>query len=40
MLVDIPWLMVGGGKCLWICFGWWWVVVGGVGYMVIGGGIV
>ena len=26
-MVDIFWLLVGGGEWWLTCFGWWWVVV-------------
>ena len=38
MVVDIFWLSVGGGGWRWIYFGWWWVVMDGVRYILVGGG--
>ena len=31
-------LSIGGGDWPWIYFGWWWMVVSGVGYVLAGGG--
>ena len=48
VVVDIFWLVVGGGGWLWVVVdgggyilaggGWWWMVLGGGGYILAGGG--